>query len=414
MLFRGLALSVGLTRAMRYVAFLYPLLLFLQLTIAQCRTHVVYQSYVEDPGVDKHRWWAGIFLDQPLSFAVYPPKNADQAASWHLPLDLLKPQHDQGRIHIPLHIDAIADPEPLHRILDMNLGRGYITPKGRTTLPYDGNHLMMMINNQARKRKEMVCPSCFDEIRKMEPKPELCSCTFRKRYLDRWICFPCFMKEEIELEASLVKQYEVEEVGPMHYHLKSWKCRCGVAMMVGDEPSAICNWCRGPIVGDEAANEDEATGDNKNEDSQLNEDENAGPEPENLPADIMGMVKNKDGSMSVWLNGERIHGESLSREMVVKFAIAHGEDVGCSCCHCHHRVQGYQHVHDHEEEQEEAGDSDSDDTMSEEDDDMADDDDDDNDDDEMADEDEEEYGDMPSLEQMGVMFDLDEMEADVD
>jgi hypothetical protein len=125
-------------------------------------------------------------------------------------------------------------------------------------------------------------------------------------------------------------------------------------------------------------------------------------------------VKNKDGSMSVWLNGERIHGESLSREMVVKFAIAHGEDVGCSCCHCHHRVQGYQHVHDHEEEQEEAGDSDSDDTMSEEDDDMADDDDDDNDDDEMADEDQEEYGDMPSLEQMGVMFDLDEMEADVD
>ena len=369
---------------------------------------MVYQFYVEDPGVNKHRWWAGTFLDNPDSFAMYPPKDADQAASWHLPLDLLKPHHDQGRAHIPLYIDAIADPEPLDRILDMDLGRGIITPKGRTTMPYAGHNLMMMFNLQALKRQEMVCSSCFDEVQKMESKPEPCSCTFRKRYLDRWICFPCVMKEEAEMTAARVKQTEVETIGPMHYHLNSWNCRCGVTIMADDEPQAICNWCQGPIVDDEAVDEDENETiiDIEDEESQENEDENAGPEPGNLSADFMGMVKNKDGSVSVWLNGERIHGESLSRETVLKFAHAHGEDVGCSCCHCHHGLK--RHIH-HEVEQGEAGDYDNNKPMSEEDDNVAD-----GNDDEMADEDEDEYDDMPSLEQMDVAFDIDEMVADVD
>jgi hypothetical protein len=52
---------------------------------------------------------------------VYPPKDSECSA-WNLPIEDTKPLHDQGRFHIPLNVNAIGDPEPIQRILDLDLG----------------------------------------------------------------------------------------------------------------------------------------------------------------------------------------------------------------------------------------------------------------------------------------------------
>ncbi|CAN9392156.1 unnamed protein product [Alternaria alternata] len=128
-------------------------------TCDECRIHVLYNFLTEDSGFDQRRWWAGFCFLQPEAIAVYPPKNSEEDA-WHLPIKDMKPLHDQGRIHIPLNIIAIGDPEPLQRILDLDLGtHQFIEPIGRTQYPYSGVQIVSSLNMIVNKRKDLTCPS---------------------------------------------------------------------------------------------------------------------------------------------------------------------------------------------------------------------------------------------------------------
>ncbi|KAH7395333.1 hypothetical protein DE146DRAFT_105213 [Phaeosphaeria sp. MPI-PUGE-AT-0046c] len=96
-------------------------------TCNECRVHVTYQPLMEDPGLDGRRWWAGYTFLTSGPLAICPPRGPTKA-SWYLPAEQTRSHHDQGRIHIPLQIRAIADPEPLDRLLDADLATKDLEP----------------------------------------------------------------------------------------------------------------------------------------------------------------------------------------------------------------------------------------------------------------------------------------------
>jgi hypothetical protein len=310
-------------------------------TCDECRIHVVYQTFMEDPGLNSRRWWAGYLLDFPYPFSLLPPEgNAD--ASWHLPEDLTRSHHDEGRFHIPLHVGAIADPEPLDRILDMNLGCHTITPFGRTAAPFDGENVVSFFEAAASSRRELLCLPCVEQHRRNNFKP--CSCTFRRHFLDRWTCLPCHAKETKQ-EAQMRMTRIISDPKEPHGHAIA--CRCGTRITQNDDYEAICLWCSGLIPdsnGDDDSNENDAKDFRNNDD----EEDNAGPAPTDLmAAHALIPVDNKDGTMAVYFNGVRISGERLSRAMVQTWASNKGVDIPCSCCKCPTRVCDHHHHHDH-------------------------------------------------------------------
>lgn len=315
-------------------------------TCDECRIHVVYQTFMEDPGLNNRRWWAGYFLNFPYPFSLLPP-NGNADASWHLPQDLTLSHHDKGRFHIPLHVGAIADPEPLDRILDMDLGRNMITPYGRTTAPFDGDNVVAFFEETASARRDLLCLPCFEQHRREGSKP--CSCTLRRHFLDRWTCFPCHLKETKQEAQMKMTRMVIDKNEP---YMQAVACRCGARITQGDDYEAICLWCNGHITdsdGHQDSDDDDAKDFRNNDD----EEENAGPAPTDpMTARALVPVDNKDGTMAVYHNGMRISGERLSRALVQTWAAGKGVDIPCSCCKCptlacdHHRHHDHHHSDD--------------------------------------------------------------------
>jgi hypothetical protein len=315
-------------------------------TCDECRTHVVYQVYMQELGLDKRRWWAGHFLNVRTPFAIYPPKGVDvDESTWHLPADLTKSHHDQGRIHIPLHIASIADPEPLDRILDTNLGRRHVTPAGRTDMPYEGDQLVAFFEMVAHGRRELVCTPCFNLHQEAKKNPARCSCTFRKRFLDRWLCIPCHETEAARDEKLLERLLVDTETG--HVHARS--CRCGDRITCCAGYKIICNWCDGQVeyakTEDEAEDDDAAVTFVDNDD----DEEHAAPVPDDLMPDTISLAENKDGTVSAFFNDDRISGERLGYQLFVQHAVDNGVKLGCTCCKCPGMGYGHDHGSDDED-----------------------------------------------------------------
>jgi hypothetical protein len=296
---------------------------------------------MEDPGLDNRRWWAGFVLHCPTPFALHPPKGMNGDA-WKLPADIMRPHHDQGRFHAPLHVNAIADPEPLDRILDTNLGQHDITPWGRTSEPFDGDNVVGIFQAMADSRKELLCSECVKDRGLTMSAP--CSCTLRKRFLDRWLCFPCYLEEhrrDHQLGDSCLFQDESGRVVEEDF------CSCGT-MIGSDDYEARCNWCNSLII---HANEDEDDGTSVDEAEAPNnhdeEDENAGPAPTDALVNVLVPVENKDGSLSMYYNGVRISGERLSRGLVMRWLANNGVELPCQCCKCPSQACDHRHHHHH-------------------------------------------------------------------
>jgi hypothetical protein len=296
-------------------------------TCDECRIHVVYQVYMEDPGLDNRRWWAGHVLTEPVPIALHPPKTPD-GASWDLPPDLMRSHHDQGRFHIPLFVCALADPEPLDRILDTNLGRCEIKPRGRTDLPFDGVKVVSTFNDIARSREELVCLSCTKDRDLEGPMP--CQCTLRKRFLDRWVCIPCHLDEQQRVSEQINTVPRQETHG---WRLEIY-CRCGIKIEP-DKYTRRCTWCDGHIA--DAGEHDDGHDNEDNDLSEMynnndDEDDNAGPAPIDSSVGTLIQVDNKDGTSGVYHDGMRISGERLSRGMVLQWAVRKGAKLPCQCC----------------------------------------------------------------------------------
>jgi hypothetical protein len=317
-------------------------------TCDECRIHVVYQVSMEDSGRDNRRWWAGYVLNCPTPFGLLPPKGAD-GDEWHLPPDLMRPRHDQGRFHTPLSVYAIADPEPLDRILDTNLGRRDITPWGRNTAPFDGNNVVGIFRSMTNSRKDLVCWNCAEARRLNNSTP--CSCTLRKRFLDRWVCLPCF-NEEVRREEPI--EDPVVAVDVLGHLVKLDYCACGIMIPFDDDGyETRCNWCDGIVVNEPEDNDDDVDVIEVNAPNNEDEDDNAGVAPADAPADHPVPVDNKDGSLSIFYNGTRISGERLGRALVMGWLADKGVELPCQCCKCpcrvcdHHQNHNHNHNHDH-------------------------------------------------------------------
>lgn len=122
---------------------------------------------------------AGYVLTYPFPVALYPPKESDNAI-WYLHPDQIQSHHNQGRLQGVLQTDVVADPEPIDRLLDINLGFHRITPSGHISLPYGGDSIISLINFLIRSRRELVCRGCFEGMRQYDLSS--CSCTLRKRF----------------------------------------------------------------------------------------------------------------------------------------------------------------------------------------------------------------------------------------
>lgn len=334
-------------------------------TCNECRIHVFYNYLNEDAQYDQRRWWAGFFFLNPASIAVFPPKDGGVSA-WYRPVKEMEPLHDQGRFHIPLHIPAIGNPEPIERFLDVNLGeRQFITPTGRTQYPYSGNEIVSFLNMTVIRRKELLCSACFQKRHKHGTSR--CSCTLRKRFLDRWVCVGCYTKEN-DADKAISSHVVVHDAdGSGHRHL----CDCGASFGAGPQPKILCNWCKGEVTGewDDARHEigDEDPEDPENsEGTQDNEDDPEQGE-EHSAADFaylgpgeLGYAKNRDMSLSVYVNGTRIRGEQLGRGMIRRWRAKEGMPAECICCLCEDSDVHHNHEGDGDDGEERETDEDSD------------------------------------------------------
>jgi hypothetical protein len=327
-------------------------------TCDECRIHVFYNPRTEDPGLDQRRWWAGYFFLEPLATAVYPPKNTKDKA-WHLPIKEMKSLHDQGRVHIPLAIPAVGDPEPIDRILDMNLGRRHgITPLGRTEYPYSGFQIVSDLNLVINRRKELVCGSCYEQNQE-QGQPQ-CSCTLRKRFLNRWVCIPCYFKEK-EADQAMRSRTAVDDDSPHgHHHL----CGCGAELADDYEPRVLCNWCKGEVI--VAEDEDVTDVETETEDDADQEDEveeHSSADFAHLEPTEFGYARNRGGTFSVCLDGHSFRGERLSLSLVRQAMAEFDMEVDCTCCVCHGRQPHDEQDEDHEmNEGDEGGEGDEDDS----------------------------------------------------
>ena len=327
-------------------------------TCDECRIHVLYQVFTQDPGIDMHRWWAGYLFLNPRVVAIYPPKNEDNAL-WNLPADQMMPLHDQGHFHVPINIIAVADPEPIARMLDINLGRHAIEPRGRTTFPYSGRPVVSDLVDIQKSRLERMCHACFERHQAQKLPP--CSCTLRKRFLDRWLCIPCYMKED-ESDTALV---EIEDLGDDQYSITR-VCECGAPLNEEKDWINICGWCKGTVAGALPMNSDDPDetvsydGDDDDDDEDEDEDEDedhSASDFANEPADSFCIAKNRDGSITVYVNGNRIRGHHLSHALVAAWLSTQGVKQACNCCHCksHEHPPGHQYHHDNSETDEAMG-----------------------------------------------------------
>jgi hypothetical protein len=150
-----------------------------------------------------------------------------------------------------------------------------------------------------------------------------------------------------------------DELGQGHSHV----CGCGADLAPEERPKVTCNWCKGEIVESEQGAKDDVASENdegmndggegEEEDEEDEEENHSAADFADLPLDEFGFAENRDGSLSVYLNGERIRGERLGRAMIRHWMTIQGKHVGCVCCVCSN--QGPHDAHAEEEDEEEDG-----------------------------------------------------------
>ncbi|KAF2129224.1 hypothetical protein P153DRAFT_15719 [Dothidotthia symphoricarpi CBS 119687] len=331
-------------------------------TCDECRIHVTYHVGIEDPGLDGHRWWAGYNLLYGEPVALYPPSSTNgDDKDWHLPAAQMKSLHDQGRIHIPFHIPAVADPEPLDRILDINLGRHLISPQGRTDGPYQGVNLITGFNLVSQPRTEFVCDECFDDVQANSTnRRAMCECSFRKRYIDRWLCLECYQREQ-DKDARLEERIGVDED---EVEVVCRKCHCKRKFSQGDTYKMVCNWCDGEIrisntdsEGSVVLGSDENDQD-EDEDEEQEEDDAHWMVLGLCPDGILCCKSNTDGTMAAMINGVQVRGERLGRALVEEWEHLKHEphnEQDCSRCQTHGHAHGGVEFDDGESDDRESG-----------------------------------------------------------
>lgn len=226
-------------------------------TCNECRIHCVYQSIFETPtATDELPNFSGfVFLgpaEVPISSPRHVPEGDSSLPEWKNPVTShAGPYHDQGFIDVALDEDATAPLECVEELLDLDLGSNSLLSYSAPSHYLFPSPVLRPFNEIVDKRKLFLCWSCFADASKgpeaLEPtlskfpwlpapfpagpiKP--CKCTLRNRFLDRWLCLPCY-EEEDEMIRYSVRGNSIKWHG---------RCPCGL-----NAHHALCLWCWGEI-----------------------------------------------------------------------------------------------------------------------------------------------------------------------
>jgi hypothetical protein len=202
-------------------------------TCNECRIHCVYQSIIqplEDPDdPDEQPNLSGFAMLHPHEMGILGPKhfaNSDMINDLGQ-IPWAAPFHDQGILDMPLSDSISAAPEVIKHIITTNLGQ-HSLDEIQASGPNRPSSVIRPFWEVSERRKRYVCGDCCSAITTKQ-----CNCTLEKRFLDRWLCLNCYIKEcEEDAKASNNRD------GPPK------RCHCGQRL---DKATArvLCLWCSG-------------------------------------------------------------------------------------------------------------------------------------------------------------------------
>ncbi|KAF2661060.1 hypothetical protein K491DRAFT_506178 [Lophiostoma macrostomum CBS 122681] len=199
-------------------------------TCDECRIHCVYQSVFQPPDEsDELPNYSGFVLLDGIEMGILSPAHlgVEVDVEWTLPC------HDQGYLDIPLESDHWAAPETIKNIIDLDLGT-YAFRSSDSDIPHP-SPVIGAFWNVSNDRQRKYCVGCFKGAKSRAKSQavgtdSLCHCSFRSRFLDRWLCLRCYQREN----------HSIKTVP------RSDGCICGQPL---DSATCrtLCLWCYGEV-----------------------------------------------------------------------------------------------------------------------------------------------------------------------
>jgi len=198
-------------------------------TCDECRLHCVYNSFLRVPSHTDR-------LPEYLGYVLHSTKAVVTTSEFSFPMNgrsvRPQPQDDEGILEMKLGDTLHLKTNPVHvcDILDWDLGN---SPLLRLQLPnsevqiYPSNELLASFCDLAERRLAYIC----GDLSRHNIRGN-CECTFRKRCLDRWVCWDCSLQE-----ASRAGDGQKSRINCL---------LCGKVRQPNSR-RIMCRWCKGIV-----------------------------------------------------------------------------------------------------------------------------------------------------------------------
>lgn len=153
------------------------------------------------------------------------------------------PHHDKGWIGTPFSFcepdEYLSVDEALHRDL------GQTGPPGGDILTNDDAwENWTMTRPFLRVLKPRTLLSCLTCLEK-KFRPDICRCTLKSRFLDRWLCLECYEMEQAHLESDVAEYPYVPD--EKNSGLPQFTKMCCQEELSVTELTYVCLWCSGRV-----------------------------------------------------------------------------------------------------------------------------------------------------------------------
>lgn len=220
-----------------------------KMTCDECRIHCVYQSILQ-PATDPDELpnYSGFALLEEYEMGILSPAHLNVGAGEELQ-HWTTPHHDEGFLDIPLESSVSELPVVIDNLLDIDLGN-YDLHSDESSSLANPSSITRAFCRVTEARKRSFCAACYvQHISNSNGKCQqgklkinqascdltktlssmLCDCTLRKRFLDRWLCLKCYLKEMDNVEHG------------------QHSCNCDVPFDQGPKRT-LCLWCLGEVA----------------------------------------------------------------------------------------------------------------------------------------------------------------------
>jgi hypothetical protein len=131
---------------------------------------------------------------------------------------------------------------------------------------------MRPLNQILEERRKRVCLGCFET----SGVTNICKCTLRNRFVDRWVCIPCHQKEcQEDFEAGTLTHSGIinyYECGCNECGCNECGCKRTLRSHEPEEFRILYNWCSGEIT-DGLADQEHILDSDDTEDEEEGEEE---------------------------------------------------------------------------------------------------------------------------------------------